>query len=294
MGVYNNAAVDNNFASDAEWRAFCLEFQSAILASGFLVAASDTGQIDLTSASRPAINTHAGFKMYRADDALQATKPIFVKVEFGCGNATNRPKISVTVSTGTNGAGTQTGQVSTTMAVLSQSADGTGAARVFGCGDDTSAHAVVWDGAGISSAACMFSVSRPVKRSDKSAVGDFIWASYSSSAGGTLYGSSYYTDFTSAWTSLDVAAILAGRPDGVPNTGGDINTVYLFDCVMYRGAVILTLPVVIGRATEVPYTDPAGGAFTISVWGSSRTFTPVPFTSFGTSGTGKTCVPWVV
>lgn len=100
-----------DLTSDATFRAWCAAVDAALLAVG-LVAAGDTGQMNLATAVRPGtINTAAGYRMYRFADALQATKPVFIKVEFGTGGATTVAGAWATVANGTNGAGTLTGQV---------------------------------------------------------------------------------------------------------------------------------------------------------------------------------------
>lgn len=286
MGVYNNAAVDNNFASDAEWRAWITEIQSAILASGFLIAASDTGQIDLATATRPAINSLGGFKMYKANDSLHATKPLFIKVEFGCGSATNRGKISITQSTATNGAGTQTGLVSSTSALMAATVDGSGVARVAGGGNAASMWFFHSDGSGASSQGCMLYISRSILRTTGAPTGDFAVVIFASSFTGFFGTTSFYLDWV-GWTTLTPDSHITCRPDSGPNTGGDINTVYLFDAVFYRAATILTIPLVIGKTTELTYTDPPGSAFSISVWGQTRQFTLTPWSTYGTSAVGK-------
>lgn len=99
-----------NLADDATFRTWVQGIEAQILAMG-LALASDTGQLDPTTALRPAVNTYAGFRMYRFADALQATKPVFIKVEYGSGITLGYPGTRWTVSTATNGAGTATGNV---------------------------------------------------------------------------------------------------------------------------------------------------------------------------------------
>jgi hypothetical protein len=55
------------------------------------------------------------------NDALQATAPCFLKLEFGCGGATSYVSIWVTLGTGTNGAGTLTGVVGTRVQIYGNS-----------------------------------------------------------------------------------------------------------------------------------------------------------------------------
>ncbi len=91
--------------SDAEFRAWGLELHNALVAVG-LVNTADTGQIDFATVVRPAANTAGGYKMYRFDDSLQATAPIFIKIEYGTGSAVANPMAWITVGISTNGAGT--------------------------------------------------------------------------------------------------------------------------------------------------------------------------------------------
>lgn len=98
--------------TDALFRAWVTAVDDAIRDMG-LVLTADTGQIDLATVTVPATSTYAGFRMYRLDDALQSTAPVFLRVEFGRGGGTTRSKIGLTVGSGTNGAGTLTGQTHT-------------------------------------------------------------------------------------------------------------------------------------------------------------------------------------
>lgn len=61
-----------------------------------------------TISSYVAYSTLQNYEMYRFDDALQATKPIFIKVEYGSGSLQSRPRIRISAGPGTNGAGTLT------------------------------------------------------------------------------------------------------------------------------------------------------------------------------------------
>lgn len=74
-----------------------------------LVKTSDTGQIDWTTVSKPAANTHAGYEVWRFDDALQATAPIFIKMWYGCA-ALNSPRLQIVFGSITDGAGNLSGE----------------------------------------------------------------------------------------------------------------------------------------------------------------------------------------
>lgn len=108
-----------DLSSDATFRVWGGEFNSKLIAAG-LVQTSDTGQINWTTATRAA----GGYEIYRFNDSLQATAPIFIKLAYSVGGITP-PKITVSIGTGTNGGGTLTG-ITTTPTNASYSTPPTG------------------------------------------------------------------------------------------------------------------------------------------------------------------------
>lgn len=78
-----------------------------------LSAGDSSGQIDWATVAKPAANTAAGYEMYALADTLQATYPVFIKIEYGSGAAGNNVSIWITVGFAHNGAGTLTGFVTT-------------------------------------------------------------------------------------------------------------------------------------------------------------------------------------
>lgn len=112
MATVLDAALPAFFNTDADFRSYGQKIHDAIVACGW-VNTADTGQIDLTTVVKPAlVSTPSGYKIYRSNDALHATDPIFIKIEFGSGaTSIARPAMWVTTATGSDGAGTLTGQV---------------------------------------------------------------------------------------------------------------------------------------------------------------------------------------
>lgn len=94
--------------SDAGFRAWVAEFIAQLLAVG-IVQTADTGQINTASVNRAAANNDAGYAVFRLDDSLQATAPIFFKVYFGSGFNNTVPRIRVQTGTASNGSGTVSG-----------------------------------------------------------------------------------------------------------------------------------------------------------------------------------------
>jgi hypothetical protein len=119
-------------SSDAGYRAWVNDFIAQITAAG-LVQTADTGQWANTgSETKPANSTVTHYVVFRFDDAMQGTAPIFIKFLFGSNsNSTNQPRIDWIVGTGSNGSGTITGTAITTQRTImyNTTATATGTSR---------------------------------------------------------------------------------------------------------------------------------------------------------------------
>lgn len=108
----SSSVVDvSSFTTDAKFRTWGSAVSAAIVASGLTVTA-DTGQINWTTVTRPTgATTKAGYEIYRFNDTLQSTYPIFIRIDYGSGaNASGQnPDTWLTVGTGSDGAGNITG-----------------------------------------------------------------------------------------------------------------------------------------------------------------------------------------
>ena len=114
-----NTAIDHT--SDAGFRTWVAEIITQLLAVG-LTQTADTGQINTASVTRPAINTMAGYAIFRFNDTLHATNPIFLKLQFGTGGSTTTPAMQLQVGRGSNGSGTLTGLTTANVACLMNTA----------------------------------------------------------------------------------------------------------------------------------------------------------------------------
>jgi hypothetical protein len=93
-------------ASAAEFRAWASFIHNLLVTNGGWVDTAATGSIDLTTVAAPAaINTSMGYKVYRMADTLQATAPVFLKLEYGSGGTATFPAIWITVGTTHDGLG---------------------------------------------------------------------------------------------------------------------------------------------------------------------------------------------
>lgn len=67
------------------WKLICQDIHDALLLAG-LTQTATAGQLDIAGvAALPADDSYAGFREYAFSDALQATAPVILKLEFGCG-----------------------------------------------------------------------------------------------------------------------------------------------------------------------------------------------------------------
>lgn len=103
-----------NHNDDNGYRAWGSAMSQLLQSGTGLVKTNDTGQVDWTTATRPTTSSQTHYEIYRFDDALQATRPVFIRVAYGTGNSTTTPTVGFRVGSGTNGAGTLTGTVSGT------------------------------------------------------------------------------------------------------------------------------------------------------------------------------------
>lgn len=108
--------------TDADFRVWVAAIIAQLIAVG-LTQTADTGQIDTATVTKAgASNTAQGYAIFRFNDTMQATRPLFLKFEFGSGSNTTNPGIWLTISDSTNGAGTMTGTVIKSRAQLAAAA----------------------------------------------------------------------------------------------------------------------------------------------------------------------------
>ncbi len=105
MATAFSAAIFPSNSTDALFRAWVTFIHNSFIAFGWINTA-DTGQINLATVLTPTIaNTKMGYKIYRMADALQATKPIFIRIDFGSGAAILGPGLWISFGASTDGAG---------------------------------------------------------------------------------------------------------------------------------------------------------------------------------------------
>lgn len=148
--------------TDAEFRAWGSAVGIKLALMG-LVQTSDTGQINWTTVVKPAgASASQGYEIWRFADSLQATDPVFIKLEYGSSSvASSIAGMWITVGTATNGAGTLTGTTSTRYAVGLGTNDATTRLSVFSGDTDRFAFAL-FSGAQAGNLCLLISVEREV------------------------------------------------------------------------------------------------------------------------------------
>lgn len=112
MATYSDSQNPEN-TSDATFRAWGSAVKAGLAAVG-LTQTADAGQIDWLTVTAPvAVDTVQGYEIWRFSDSLQATSPVYIKIEYGSGAAALRPAIWIQVGDGSDGAGALTGATST-------------------------------------------------------------------------------------------------------------------------------------------------------------------------------------
>lgn len=91
-----------NNTSDALFQAWGSALSTAL--GAVLTRVPQTGDIDWLTVSKPATSTYAGSEVYRLNDSLHSTHPVFLKFEYGTGGASDRSRIRLTIGKSTDGA----------------------------------------------------------------------------------------------------------------------------------------------------------------------------------------------
>lgn len=114
----NTSFLSSSFHStDALFRTWGSGMNAALVAVG-MVQTADTGQVNWTTVVRAANNSDAGYEVWRFNDALQATVPIFFKLYYGTDSNAGRPRLRIELGTGSNGSGVITGTGAGTITTL--------------------------------------------------------------------------------------------------------------------------------------------------------------------------------
>lgn len=110
-----STVVDHS--SDAGFRTWVAEVITMLFTTLGVTQTGDTGQINTTTVTRPAVNTMGGYVIGAFNDTLNSTSPLVFKLQFGTGGVAAGPQMQIQIGTGSNGTGTLTGVTSANVAV---------------------------------------------------------------------------------------------------------------------------------------------------------------------------------
>ncbi len=103
-------------STNAGFRLWGSAISTAIAAVGWTQTA-DTGQVNWTTVTVPATNAVTVYEIWKMADSLQATDPVFIRINYMVGSANNGPRIQVTAGTNSDGAGAITSAANTGVSV---------------------------------------------------------------------------------------------------------------------------------------------------------------------------------
>lgn len=104
MATMTSAALTATNVTDANFRLWCTFVRDTFLLGW--IQTGDAGQMNFATVLTPAAgNTKQGYAIFRMDDALQATSPVYIRVDFGGGATAVTVGMWITIGTGSDGAG---------------------------------------------------------------------------------------------------------------------------------------------------------------------------------------------
>jgi hypothetical protein len=158
MSYAATTTLINTVTTDAAFRVWGLAYNSKLASMG-LVQTADTGQINWTTVLAATLaNTVQGYEIWRFADTLQATAPVFLKIEYGSGALASAGSLWVQLGSGSNGAGGLTGVLSIRQQIT---AVATATAITHFWSGDTNRVAIAAVGAGATTS-MLFSIERSV------------------------------------------------------------------------------------------------------------------------------------
>lgn len=253
------------FSNNTDFQSWVTGVHNALAAVG-LVQTADTGQINPATVALPgAITTSAGYEIWRFSDALQATLPIFIKLEYGTGSVISRPSFWITVGSATNGAGTLSGALATRTQIPATTTKTAGATLpLYVCAGSGYVHLSA-NSETASSSTLLFGVERTRDASGTATADGYILITIAAASGA----------FCQAVTASGVASSGGSGGPLMPVNANASKSAVGADVGVGVGVYFLGKPFYT-LMTSVSPTDISGGAsFTATVLGTLHTYLAV-------------------
>ncbi len=104
------ASLKYDNSTDARFKNWGNGISSKLTTGGFWTKAADSGQVDwTTNPAHPVAGDRVYYEVWKSADALSTTCPIYMKIIYGGAATSNNPVVKLQFSTGSDGAGTLTG-----------------------------------------------------------------------------------------------------------------------------------------------------------------------------------------
>lgn len=256
-------------SSDAEFRSWGSAISTALAAVG-MTQTADTGQINWTTVTRAgANNTDAGFEIWRFNDAMQSTFPVFMRLGYGRSNNSDSNRLAISFGSGTNGSGTLTGVwlSSTDIGMISS---GSSALDCYASGDGSGMFLSHCPSAATGQVRSMLMVDRPRGISNGTAAAGLFVAWKASTTTGVLGELIVNPDSTVAYSSA--AESPTGLPTASASTIGLDNDMVGFDYAFSDGVVRGARMAAMGSLTDLAL---GASDLSMSLMGSSVTMRPL-------------------
>jgi hypothetical protein len=261
----------SSFSTDAKFRTWGQAVSTAIVAGG-LTATSDTGQINWSTVARPTTTaTKAGYEIYRFNDSLQGSYPVYIRIDYGTGTATvgTNPSTWLTVGTGSDGAGNITGITTGVLANQSATTPSSNTTTpIKAC--TTSGYTLIAAGNITGNLSAGFWVVSRTCDAAGAITGDGVVVYYSSTTASVLVtahlGFKVATLFSTG--AVPAVSLVSGSS---PSSGG---VVYLYKNYVLLGGIYNTQGVLTYRTGDIT----ADTTFTASPWGVTHTYYAMPVT----------------
>ena len=105
MATKTSSVLLGDVTTDARFQALVQFIDAALLAGGWVLS-SDSGQANPATIAHPTVaNTKQGYRIYKMGDTLQATSPVFMRIDFGSNSTVSTFAWWITIGSGSDGAG---------------------------------------------------------------------------------------------------------------------------------------------------------------------------------------------
>lgn len=270
-------------ASDATFRAWGSGISAQLAAMG-LVQTGDTGQINWTTVLTPAaVSTSQGYEIWTFNDTLQATAPIYIKIEYGSGiTAAANPGLWFTFGTGSNGAGTLTGPISTRQ-TLTSTAYATNALTCYFSGDTNRFSASLFvQGVGATISNCQYFAFERTKDATgaDTDLGLLVTWKLIAGSGSTAWGQLFWNRTTG--TPAGGAETNIGAMSNSSSTGKNGTQVAVYPHFLNNAGIFVNPPM--NSLSYVNADIVAFGAVSFTIYGASHTYMPIGSASYTGAG----------